>query len=43
MEGNFPNPKNEMCMKIQEAYRIRNRLYKKLLSPHDNQNTKYTE
>ena len=42
---NFPYLKKDMPMKIQEAYRTPNRLdqKKKVLSPHNNQNTKHTE
>ena len=44
IEGNFPNLKKDMPMKIQEAYRTPNRLdQKNVPSPHNTQNTKYTE
>jgi hypothetical protein len=40
IEENFPNPKKEMPMKIQEAYRSPNSLFgpeKKFLPSHNNQ------
>ena len=44
IEESFPNRRKDMPMKIQEAYRTPNRLDPKtVLSPHNNQNTKYTE
>ena len=44
IEENFPNLKNDIPMKVQEAYRTPNRLdQKKIPSPYNNQNTKHTE
>jgi len=44
-EEKFPNLKKKMPMKIQESYRIPIKLdqLKKILPPHNNQNTKSTE
>ena len=41
IEENFPNLKKEMAIKVQEAYRTGPE--KKILSSHNNQNTKHTE
>ena len=45
IEENFPNLKNDIPMKVQEAYRTLNRLDQKKIipSPYNNQNTKCTE
>ena len=43
IEENFPNLKNNIPMKVQEAYRTPNRLDKKKPLPNNNQNTKHTD
>ena len=45
IEENFPNLKNDIPVKVQEAYRTPNRLdqKKKVPSPYNNQNTKHTD
>ena len=45
IEKNFPNLKNDIPMKVQEAYRTPNRLdqKKKIPSPYNNQNTKHSD
>ena len=45
IEENFPNLKNNIPMKVQEAYRTLNRLYQKKIipSPYNNQNTKHSD
>ena len=45
IEENFPNLKEDVPMKVQEAYRTPNRLDQKnnMPSPYNNQNTKHTE
>ena len=44
IEENFPNLKNDIPMKVQEAYRTLNRLDKKNVpSPYNNQNTKHPD
>ena len=44
IEENFPNLKNNIPMKVQEAYRTPNRLdQKKIPSPYNHQNTKHSD
>ena len=43
IEENFPNLKKEMAIKVQEANRTPNKWDQKILSSHNNQNTKHTE
>ena len=44
IEENFPNLKNDIPMKVQEAFRTLNKLDKiKIPSPYNNQNTKHSD
>lgn len=40
---NFPNLKREVPIKVQETYKIPDRLDQKIPSPHNKQKTKHTE